>query len=820
MYVLVTLATLISSQMVRPPMHRAWTIITGENTHVYAVRNGTAFFTSRLEAGAIDLATGNQIWNKKTSTWNMGAAVGDKELFVLTGDEKTTSLFAYDLKTGTERNLGTYEQGTSDIACDARAVYILRSGMSVEAIDATSGKSVWNRPISDKKAKGMTLASMTAGHGKVFAAVEGPGFICLDAASGKVLWKDNAEYGVYEPPFLLPGGVLTGFKGLQLRDYETGAPIWSQTGQQTESVAFAGDVLICEENDKIVGHDLKTGDLVWTGPDGEEGFRMGSDSEPGPSDADGALVSSKEFMRVSKTGQVEWSSKIFFSGRPVYADDKMMLCNDFERLLGYVSGEPKPLPTDATERKAVALKLVDEYEILDRTEREGVATLTPYATQPLIRKWAKWAIENGEGGLADKTGRGQMLYGLLTETAPVLDQMCGPEDTEALSQAIEEIGAKNSYVQELVKVLGHKGDQKKLIPAFVDRLRKNPPKPDSWSNDTTTLDAVARSNHPEAVAFMIAALKDPKAPKEWRHQAFIHLAGTGGDVGIAAVKAARGVRQARPPWESMLVLRPIRGQDLGAPKKDAKGRTWRLVSGGVLGNYSDLFLEQKTATGWSKPIFLGFSTNTGMGRQPLPSFRGIPLAKLLATEWIKLFPNDPTLTKDSDKDGLTDLVEKRLGTNPNKTDSDGDGLLDAVDPCPNTAPRVMGDREKIIAACIEAHFYGNDWGVPTMIALEGVKPFELYGYPHPAFWQTPEYKGDLPGCYGNGVNMLSFHAAADNPEEDVRGKDWLTLGPDGKTAKTMFSRYSGGLNGEGIEVRLVKVGEDWFVVDMVMRYVS
>ena len=37
---------------------------------------------------------------------------------------------------------------------------------------------------------------------------------------------------------------------------------------------------------------------------------------------------------------------------------------------------------------------------------------------------------------------------------------------------------------------------------------------------------------------------------------------------------------------------------------------------------------------------------------------------------------------DSDGDGLSDLLEKEFGTNPNNVDSDGDGISDNVDALP------------------------------------------------------------------------------------------------------------------------------------------
>jgi hypothetical protein len=45
------------------------------------------------------------------------------------------------------------------------------------------------------------------------------------------------------------------------------------------------------------------------------------------------------------------------------------------------------------------------------------------------------------------------------------------------------------------------------------------------------------------------------------------------------------------------------------------------------------------------------------------------------------------LQRDSDDDGLTDLVEERIFTDPNADDTDGDGLSDAVDAMPQVAGR-------------------------------------------------------------------------------------------------------------------------------------
>jgi hypothetical protein len=76
------------------------------------------------------------------------------------------------------------------------------------------------------------------------------------------------------------------------------------------------------------------------------------------------------------------------------------------------------------------------------------------------------------------------------------------------------------------------------------------------------------------------------------------------------------------------------------------------------------------------------------------------------------------LRKDSDGDGLTDLAEERLMTDPLSRDTDDDGLEDGVDPLPTVPLR----REAISSSARAlATFLADNWNVDRMAAIiEGI----------------------------------------------------------------------------------------------------
>ena len=52
------------------------------------------------------------------------------------------------------------------------------------------------------------------------------------------------------------------------------------------------------------------------------------------------------------------------------------------------------------------------------------------------------------------------------------------------------------------------------------------------------------------------------------------------------------------------------------------------------------------------------------------------------------------------------------------------------------------------------------------------------------------------------------------------GRPFIEFGPDRATARTVIRRYTNGLNGDGMEATLKRIGDEWFVVDLQLRFVS
>ncbi|HYM34404.1 MAG TPA: thrombospondin type 3 repeat-containing protein, partial [Steroidobacteraceae bacterium] len=74
--------------------------------------------------------------------------------------------------------------------------------------------------------------------------------------------------------------------------------------------------------------------------------------------------------------------------------------------------------------------------------------------------------------------------------------------------------------------------------------------------------------------------------------------------------------------------------------------------------------------------------------------------------YIELLLED--LMRDSDGDGLTDLLEDKLRTDPNNPDTDGDGLDDGIDPLPQVSVKAAPHRNAEVISMALQRVLGFD----------------------------------------------------------------------------------------------------------------
>ena len=114
------------------------------------------------------------------------------------------------------------------------------------------------------------------------------------------------------------------------------------------------------------------------------------------------------------------------------------------------------------------------------------------------------------------------------------------------------------------------------------------------------------------------------------------------------------------------------------------GESWEYYYTGIV-QKRPLFVKHNTKT----PLIMDngdLQIECCLLRQMTPTYHPGPGATYeLVKDGLLLTVDLETLRKDSDNDGLTDIVEAKFFTNPNNADTDGDGITDDLDLNPRVA---------------------------------------------------------------------------------------------------------------------------------------
>ena len=149
--------------------------------------------------------------------------------------------------------------------------------------------------------------------------------------------------------------------------------------------------------------------------------------------------------------------------------------------------------------------------------------------------------------------------------------------------------------------------------------------------------------------------------------------------------------------------------------EDSEGREWVVFPRSTLGAFDDLWLSHRDPGGeWSPGEFIGQiapKPDRPCDTPDLPRVCALRNGQLFIGDVLGWFDSVElrSVRLDRDGDGLTDLVEARILTDPERVDSDGDGLSDPLDPAPNARTHEWSENDAITQALLQQTWIGTEF---------------------------------------------------------------------------------------------------------------
>ena len=460
---------------------------------------------------------------------------------------------------------------------------------------------------------------------------------------------------------------------------------------------------------------------------------------------------------------------------------------------------------------------------LDKTRppRRPTVTAREYAEE-LVPSAAKVGDDREALALADKFHR---------LGAPVITVLTGM------------LQADEPHVVAIAAIaLGRIGDARAL-PALRNALRKQR---ELASSGGGTLDpvgalvrAVGATGGADVAPTLRQVLMDTSLAHDIRREAWVALGrlGTGdalATLGELRASLSSGTRSFEPlPITVRASTRAGEDNDPETWRDELRAETSLAVpdpAGGQvvaslapsLGGYNDVWIwrspDGKTR---GRPLFTGLTFGQ---RAP---------AKFLTFERMDLSSSGPSLTvlapgesrprtvklswsdleADGDQDGLTDRVERRLGTDEARKDTDGDGVADGEDTNPIAPARAdLSDKQKILREVFFTYFaFFRQRGL--VVVDRGVDdPLEYPGRRDPVLTLRREAIRKLQSEVGlHAIDYVGFggpfKAAARREDTDAATEVEI----DGNDARVGFDVFRGGESGVGYNATLRKIAGSWVV---------
>jgi len=177
------------------------------------------------------------------------------------------------------------------------------------------------------------------------------------------------------------------------------------------------------------------------------------------------------------------------------------------------------------------------------------------------------------------------------------------------------------------------------------------------------------------------------------------------------------------------------------------------------------------------------------------------------------------ISRDRDGDGLSDLVEKRLTTDPNRPDTDGDGLGDAEDPQPDVAPNAPATEEQEIAEAIfhQYFLFKRIEDRQGLIVMQSSVPLRWRGRLGPTL--TPDIHAQEGFKERTGADRVYYYSIRPAEEEEPKS-GWGEVRIETGDRLYRLSYYCSPLCAGDYYVGVRRLGPLWLIRQVVLESIS
>jgi len=185
--------------------------------------------------------------------------------------EKLTRAWDTSIGDGSSR----YTKVMSQPVIAGGRVFAMDGGVQVSAVDAASGKRIWQVDLKPEEERGNAFGGgPTFWNNRLYVATGYAEVLALDPADGKVIWRKNVPAPVHSPPTVADGRIfaVTVDNELNALSTEDGRRLWSHNGIPetagllgSASPAVEGEVVIAAySSGELFALRVENGRAVWS----------------------------------------------------------------------------------------------------------------------------------------------------------------------------------------------------------------------------------------------------------------------------------------------------------------------------------------------------------------------------------------------------------------------------------------------------------------------------------------------------------------------------------------------------------------------------